>query len=143
GPKISFQVITKDGLAHKNLEKVCKRIVDDIIPWDQSACSSPQNLYLQEGIDLRSFLKALDLAFCEAPKRGQMSGDEAVEILKEKARAEYSQLMEKGEILLGDEHLIHFEQNKYLRPSPLYRSLIVKRFKDVDDLNYHLSPFRF
>ena len=45
GPKISIQLISQIGLKNKNLEMVAEKIVADIIPWDQSACASPQNLY--------------------------------------------------------------------------------------------------
>jgi hypothetical protein len=94
GPKISFQFITAAALIGKNLDTVCDKIVADVIPWDQSACSSPQNLYLQDGIDEKSFMSTLDSAFKRAPKGGELSEDEATEILKETYRGYFSELME-------------------------------------------------
>jgi phenylacetate-CoA ligase len=143
GPKISFQLITKAGLAHKNLEIVAEKIVSDILPWDQSACASPQNLYLEEGIDEKSLLAAIDRAFLKAPARGAISEDEATEILKEQYRGYYSELMEEGTVTSGPEHLIHLEQSKLLKPSPLHRSLIVKRFQNADELYSLLEPFSY
>ncbi len=144
GPKISFQFITRAALTHKNIDVVCDKIVADVIPWDQSACSSPQNLYLQDGIDEKSFMNSLDQAFKRAPQGGKLSEDEATEILKETYRGHYSELMEDGKILSTPEsHLLHAEKNKYIRPSPLHRSLILKTFKDDKDLYEHLEPFSY
>jgi len=143
GPKISLQIISKNALDNKDLKKVAEAVVRDIIPWDQSACASPQNLYVQEGIEEAELIKAIDQAFINSPKRGTLTDDEAVEILKEKYRGFYSELMEGGRVISGEEHLIHLEENKFIKPSPLGRSLILKRFKDADDLFNHLEPFSY
>ena len=143
GPKISLQVITKQALDNKFLSLVAEAVVRDVIPWDQSACASPQNLYIQEGIDEVEFMSALDAAFNASPKRGEISDDEAVEILKEKFRGLYSELMDGGRVSQGKEHLLHLESNRFIKPSPLARSLIIKRFKDASDLYNHLEPFSY
>lgn len=143
GPKISIQLITEKGLQNKNLDIVAEKIVSDIIPWDQSACASPQNLYLQEGINEDFLLKKIDEAFKRSPPRGHIDEDEATEILKEKFRAYYSELMEGGYSAESSQHLIHAESNKLLRSSPLNRSLIVKRFKDAKELTNILKPFSY
>ena len=143
GPKISLQVISQASLQNKDLTKIAQAVVRDIVPWDQGACASPQNLYLQEGINESQLLTAIEDAFLKAPKRGQLSDDEMVEILKETYRGYYSELMEGGRVLAGEEHLIHLEESKLLRPSPLGRSLIVKRFKDLEDLYVQLEPFSY
>lgn len=143
GPKISLQLVTKKGLDGKNFNEVARKIVSDIIPWDQGACASPQNLYLQEGIEESGLLFAIDAAFANAPDPGNIDEDEATEILKEKYRSLYSELMEGGKSLAGKEHLLHLENDKLLRPSPLHRSLIIKRFKDEDELLSLLEPFSY
>lgn len=143
GPKISLQLISKRGLENKNLKIVAEKIVSDITPWDQAACASPQNLYLEEGIDADQLMKAIDQAFTEAKPRGDISDDEATEILKEKYRGYYSELMEGGKVISGKEHLLHLEENKLLKPSPLNRSLIIKRFTDADELFNLLEPFSY
>lgn len=143
GPKISLQVISKEGLKDKDLAVVAQKIADDIIPWDQGACASPQNLYLEEGIDTDSLLSLVDAAFSKSKKRGSLSEDEATEILKETYRGYYSELMEDGKVLSSKESLIHLEKNSSLRPSPLNRSLIVKTFRDQYELKELLRPFSF
>lgn len=143
GPKVSLQVISKAGLHGKSLASVANAVVQDIIPWDQSACASPQNLYLQEGIQEDDFIKAIDEAFQKAPQRGELSEDEAVEILKEYQRGLFSEIMNQGKIIKGEGHLLHLEDQKHLRPSPLHRSLIIKRFTDEIDLSHHLESFHY
>jgi phenylacetate-CoA ligase len=143
GPKISFQLITKKGLEDKDLEMVAEKIVADIIPWNQSACASPQNLYFEDGINGDLLLKEINSAFLKAPPRGPISEDEATEILKEKYRGYYSELMEEGRIYSGEEHLLHFESSRLLKPSPLNRSMILKRFQDVNELFQLLEPFSY
>ena len=143
GPKISLQVVTLEGLKNKNLKLVAEKIVADITPWDQGACASPQNLYVEEGMNVDPLLNELHLAFEKASARGVISEDEATEILKEKYRGFYSELMEDGKVLHGEKHLIHLEQNKFLKPSPLNRSLIVKRFSNLSELYEHLEPFSY
>lgn len=143
GPKVSFQVVSRKGLSSIGLERGAQVIVTDILPWNQGACASPQNLYLEEGINRDELLSAIAEAFSRAPARSAISEDEAVEILKEKARGEYSELMEGGKILTGEDFLLHAEKDNVLRPSPLNRSLIVKSFKSAGQLGEILAPFSF
>ncbi len=143
GPKISLQVITKEGLSDKDLGAVAQRVVQDILPWDQAACASPQDLYLQEGIDAEPLLREIDRQFRSAPSRGPVSEDEATELLKERYRGLYSELMEGGALFEGAEHLIHLEKSRILKPSPLNRSLVVKRFGSIDELAALLEPFSY
>ena len=143
GPKISIQVITREGLEKKSIEQVASHIVSDIVPWDQSACASPQNLYIEDGLDEQKLVSAIDKAFLMAPLRGHIDADEAVEILKEKYRGYYSELMEGGALKEGDQHLLHLEKNQLLKPSPLHRSLIIKKFSSIDELRDILEPFSY
>jgi phenylacetate-coenzyme A ligase PaaK-like adenylate-forming protein len=143
GPKVSFQIMSRQGLSSMGLSKAAQAVVSDVIPWNQGACASPQDLFVQEGVDQNELMRALEAAFSNAPKRNALSDDEATEILKEKYRALYSELMENGKMAAGPDFLLHAEANKYLRPSPLNRSLIIKTFKDAADLADHLRPFSY
>lgn len=143
GPKVSFQIMTQKGLSASSLSSAAEAVVKDVIPWSQGACASPQDLFIQEGINSDKVMRALEEAFSKAPARNKLSDDEATEILKEKYRALYSELMEGGLMAEGHDFLLHAEASKYLRPSPLNRSLILKTFKDAQDLADHLRPFSY
>ena len=141
GPRISIQVISKNGMENKSLEVIAEKIVADISPWDQSACASPQNLYIETGIDEQTLVAEIEKAFLKLSPPGLMSEDEATEILKEKYRGYYSELMDGGRLSVGINHLIHLESSQHLRPSPLHRSLIIKRFNSSTELRSLLEPF--
>lgn len=129
--RFHFKLSQNVALDEIDLELLCDRICADIAPWDQSACASPQNLFLEDDIDEKEFMNALEKSFQKLSTRNPVSADEAVEILKEKYRALYSEIIEGGVIKEGGDYLLHLEENKFLRPSPLNRSLIVKKFSSI------------
>lgn len=143
GPKVSIQVISEKGLETDSLQSIAQRVVRDILPWNQGACASPQNLYFQKGIDSKKLVEEIEKAFQASPKRAPISEDEAVEILKENFRGLYSELMENGIVKEGEDYLLHMESSKNLRPSPLNRSLILKSYNDATELGELLRPFSF
>lgn len=144
GPKISFQLLTKAGLNKLGLETTAAAIAKDLIMWDQQACSSPQNLFIEQGIPTEELMLAIGNELDQAPfARGELSSDERVEILKERERARVSRHLENGHSFEGKEWLLHHETRSFLRVSPLNRTLILKDFKDQSDLLRQVTPFRF
>ena len=144
GPKISIQVLSKKAFDETPLEKLAENIARDVCLWDQQACASSQNLFIEESINEKDLMNALAHAFERFPfSRGEIDTDEQVEILKEDFRGRYNETMEGGAILKGKNYLLHFETKTLLRPSPLNRSLIIKKFKNTEDLCSQLSPFSF
>lgn len=144
GPKISFQVVTKQGLQKLGLDEAARGIALDLIMWDQQACSSPQNLFVEDGVDVAALQAAIGVALDANPlPRGRLSADEQVEILKERERARVSRLLEGGHSLEGKDWLLNYETRPYLRTSPLNRTLVMKPFKDLAHLIEQIAPFRF
>lgn len=144
GPKISFQLLTKKGVEKETIEDLASKIATDLLMWDQQACSSPQNLFFEDGIDLdilfKSIARELDQPLFP---RGELSDDESVEILKEYEKSRYAHYIQGANFLKGDTYLLAHDPEPYLRPSPLNRSLIFKKFKNIEDLIDQISPFRF
>ncbi len=144
GPKISIQVLSKPAFEGLGVESIASNIAKDICIWDQSACASPQNLFIESGVDVKKLIKSLSQALTHYPlKRGELSSDEAVEILKEEQRAKLNLVSNHGYYEKGKDFLIHFDPHPYLRPSPLNRTLIIKEFKDQTDLVNQLKDFSF
>ncbi len=143
GPKISFQVVTKNAWKTFGNSKIAEWIARDICMWDQAACASPQNLFIEEGIEPQGLLDAIVRECDRFPLlRGELSPDEEVEHLKERTLAEYHSLFESGSYLQGTSCLVILESAQGIRPSPLGRTLIVKSFKHVDHLVLQLTPQR-
>jgi phenylacetate-CoA ligase len=140
GPKISFQIVTKRGLEKNPLKYVGQKVAEDIIAWDQAACASPQNLFLEEGVNVKELLPHIEEALNSTQlKRGLLDQDEAVEMLKEEDRARLNTL-EGGSWLKGQGWLLHHDPRPGIRPSPLNRTLIIKSFKSLEDLLSQLKP---
>jgi phenylacetate-CoA ligase len=143
GPKISVQVIFDEALRGMEPSEAGQRIARDVCTWDQSACSSPQNLFCQRGTDIDALVATIATGLRSFPMaRGPVSDDEAVEVWKERQRGTISRLLDGGDEVAGEDFYIHVDPAADLRPSPLQRTLIVKQFRDIDDLTEQLRPGR-
>lgn len=141
GPKISIQVLTRAGLETRSLTQIGAAIANDISRWDQAACASPQNLFVEEGVAVESLMQAVGEALeRKVLSRGKLEADEHVEILKEEFRGKLTSLTEGGALLKGRDWLLHFDPSPGLRPSALNRTLILKRFISMADLRSQLAP---
>jgi hypothetical protein len=111
GPKISFQVVlelnNKDNIDSKDTE-LAKKIAQDVLLWDQSACASPQNLFIvtknarEDSPELRIFLNNIADAIEAHPlKRAPLSDDEQLEIEKEIARAKVHNFVGESQVLFA------------------------------------------
>ncbi|MES3036944.1 MAG: acyl-CoA reductase [Bdellovibrionota bacterium] len=143
GPKISFQVVFADAFKERKFAEVARQAVIDVATFDQSACSSAQVLFLQDEVDQAAFGEALVTAFKKFPiAAGKMTEDDAVERLKELARGEYNEFILGGKLVSGSNFMLHFDPSPGLRLSPLNRSLIIKKFSNLKDLESQISPFK-
>lgn len=141
GPKISFSLIS--AKAHQNypIKQIAIKIAFDLTLWDQAACASPQNLFLEEGIDEKKLMREVAKILSETTlPRGTLSKDEEVEIQKELFKAKTNQFLSHGRFIQGEEFLLHFESSPNLRNSPLNRTLVIKKFKNLLSLEKMMTP---
>lgn len=144
GPKISFQVLTKNFLDTVGLEKTCRLIAQDICLWDQQACSNAQALYIEDTIDINLLIPKVGKALDSYHMKGStVSNDEEVERVKEHAKSELSEFKTGIVSYKTDNSLVTFEDHPYLRPSVLNRSLVVKKFSSVDDIYTGVSSLKY
>lgn len=145
GPKISISVISLAAFKEYPISKIAEKIVLDLTLWDQAACASPQNLFLENGIDEKKLMKEVSqiLSRKTSLPRGKLSNDEFVEIQKESFKAQTQQFLKTGSYIKGKNFLLHFENNSELRNSPLNRSLILKKFRNINSLKTTLRPNQF
>ncbi len=142
GPKISFQTITRKALERYGMAQAGAWIAQDIAMWDQAACASPQNLFIERGADITELMDHIELGLMNFQfARGRLSDDEHVEILKELARAQFNKIEKGSDFRHGKDYLLHYDPSPGLRTSPLNRSLICKTYDSIDDLKRQLSPF--
>ena len=137
GPKISFHVITQKGLSELDY----KQVVKDITSYNQQACSSSQNIYLEASIDKEHFLKELKKAW--AYSREDLDPNEYVEFLKEKQLDLYQEFLGSTPGVFTDNMSASISAHNFPEPTALNGSVKIKTFKTLDELKISLSNFRF
>lgn len=142
GPKISFQVITKEFL--KAHDQCYKAIAKDVITFDQAACANSQNIFIEEGVNYSEFSQKLKQAFENKSvlKRKKISPDEHVELLKDRQEGLFYEFLSGNESIVGDDFQLQFD-HKILAPTALNRSLKIKYFDSQKQLFQDLKPFSF
>lgn len=136
GPKISFGVVAS-GLDEPALREAAKGFALDICLWEQRACTSCQNLFV-EG-DAEQFGELLyqaleELALSLPP--GTVELDEAVEIRKERELARWRAFQGSGKLWEGKNgsHTVILGKGAEVTPSPLNRTIYVNAVENLEDL---------
>lgn len=136
GPKISFHIISKEGL--KELDY--SLLVRDITLYHQQACANSQNIYLEEGIDKIQFIKNIEKNW--SYHRDSLDADSAVELLKESQLDLYREFS-LGEAGIHKENLtISPSDNLFPEPTALNGHIRIKTFNRLEELTKNLEPFR-
>lgn len=144
GPKISFQFITQDGISQSShtLDDLADQIAKDVSIWDQSACASPQNLFVEEKICVPSLMDVLEKAFLKYDHpRAALNMDDTVELLKEEYRGKMNSFTANGILKKHQNFMLHYDPRPGLRISPQHRTLILKTFKNCQDLVQQIKPY--
>jgi|GEM_PF-4143484 len=141
GPKVSFQILSRAALKEMPYEYWAKKIAMDIIPWNQQACSSPQNLFIEEGVDVEELMREISSALEQSPARAEISSNEYVEIHKQYFKGLVHESMGQGKVIKGENYLLHFSPEPSLSLSPLNRSLIIKTYASFESLSKELKPY--
>ncbi len=143
GPKISFGVLSREGLAYYTPREAAKRFARDIALWDQSACASPQNIFVESTIPrdlLQAFIRCLseELAVLatELPP-GETDIDQAAEITKQREFYRFKAAVGDAMIAFseGDHtYTVVYDTEEELTPSPLGRFIILKPYSNRSEL---------
>lgn len=136
GPKYSFAVMDSDAVRSKDIRLALRRLVGDIQIFEQGACSSPQVLFFEKGIEPKEFLSMLaeefELMTKRNPKTGIDNSTASQIILK---RAEYALSPEKDiRCSKGTDWTLLIDQNPRLEEPIQSRTLFVKPVDSVMDV---------
>lgn len=168
GPKISFSAVDLNAVrSDEQLAELCEKAALDISFFEQSACSSPQNIYLieSEKISAEYFCEklygALELTAQKFPCR-DLSLDEKIEILKfresARSRINYANACEgetrglSKEILAvkniwysndGSPYTVILSENPELEPTVLTRNIIVKKVHSFGEIYENIKGASF
>lgn len=142
GPKYSMAVFDQAFLSGEGLEDVLRKLAQDVVLFDQTACSSPQVVVLEKGaVSARRFAEALSRGFEALPtklRRTQMPERQCLEVIS--ARGTYL-LSEDRDIVmpqdLGWTILIDREEGL---PEPVQgRCVFVREVNDLNDVMAHIT----
>lgn len=136
GPKLSWGLI-REGLTDKELDSAVKGFAQDVVLWEQRACTSCQNLFVEGEKLARKVAGMLHAEFQSAElslPQGRMTMDEGVDIRKERERTFWSSFEGERRLFEGRTHTVILEDGSDVTPSPLNRTLYVKNLKDWRDL---------
>lgn len=136
GPKISFGVVAS-GLDGAALDEAARGFALDICLWEQRACTSCQNLFVEgDAGDFagRLFEALEDLSETLPPGRVEL--DEAVEIRKERELARWRAFSGEGRLFEGrrGSHTVIVGRGADITPSPLNRTIYVNAVDDLEEL---------
>lgn len=151
GPKISFGLVCKD-LERDEIKNSAKGFAKDIVYWEQRACTSCQNIFIEDSSNVKLFIDSLyneleNLAL-KFPQN-QLELDSKVEIRKEREIEKWRQFNGKCQLLEGrcGFHTVIVNKSNKIISSPLNRTIyinIVHSYKDIfkgniDKLKYYMS----
>ncbi len=142
GPKISFAYFTPSSVSEERLDA----LVREVCEGDQQACSAPQAVYLEtdSAQELQQFAQALARAFARiAPQIAGRKPDpaELSEVTVVTRLQELKHALGEGDVIKGEGWRLLLDGKEGLRPSPLYRSLWVKKIRR-SQLAATLRPLR-
>ncbi|HEY9722335.1 MAG TPA: acyl-CoA reductase [Oscillatoriaceae cyanobacterium] len=151
GPKFSAALLDAAAIAPERLAETAAKAARDVSLWDQSACSSPQVIYIEDSSPTREGLTrflgalapALDAVAAELPM-GALSMQEKAEITKERELALADELMGLGRLIrpAGQSWTIVAEYDPTFKLSPLFRTIYMKPVPRLEDALPHLAPYR-
>ncbi len=136
GPKVSFGIVAS-GLDQIALKKAAEGFALDICLWEQRACTSCQNIFVEgEAEPFAQLLYAAleDLSSSLPP--GEIELDEAVEIRKERELARWRAFQGSGKLWEGRKgsHTVILGEGTDVTPSPLNRTIYVNAVENLEDL---------
>lgn len=151
GPKVSAGLYGAEALTGDRVAATAAKAARDISLWDQSACSSPQVLYLEDaspdhaGVErfVAALAPALDAVAAELPM-GALSLQEQAEITKERELALVDELMGLGRLVTaqGQTWTIVVERDPAFKLSPLFRTIYLKPVAKLEEVFFQLAPYR-
>ena len=143
GPKYSFGVVDKAALESDDFPKIVRRLINDIIVFDQSACSSPQVIFLENGDkDLNDIGKIFEEEFKLASKRTPKLGiDQHIASKIINIRAEYALAPEKDIIFTKENDWTILMDNEIKLEEPVQsRTVFLKSVNSVMDCIELITP---
>jgi hypothetical protein len=143
GPKYSFAVFEKSAMESSNFFQTLDNFVNDIISFDQKACSSPQVLFIEKSnLSLKEVALALSKVIDKISKRypeNKIDEGTAAKIINK--RGEYLLSLEKDIICgIGLKYSILIDKNINLEEPMQCRTIYLKEVENILDVCKLITP---
>lgn len=138
GPKISFGVLLK-GLSDNELREAAQGFAQDIVLWEQRACTSCQNIFIEDHSSTAAFhdylAQALEVEAARFPQP-PLDIDTAVELRKERELQKWREFTGEARLVEGKNagHTIVQQRSCELADSPLHRTVYLNLIDDWQEL---------
>ncbi|MCE5241553.1 MAG: hypothetical protein LLF99_00010 [Desulfobacteraceae bacterium] len=129
GPKISFGLVCR-CISEEELREAARGFAGDVVFWEQRACTSCQNIFIEDEGQVERFCRYLDEALeamaADFPQK-EPDLDAAVEIRKERELAKWQAFGGEERVYEGKSasHTILARKGRDLQDSPLHRTVYV------------------
>jgi len=140
GPKYSCMMLEASEVHHQGLEFVAETVARDFSLWNQSACSSPHVVFIDDDNTAQAFARALAVALERWSLRlphGEIPYQERVEITRTRELARVEQALGNGELLLptsgGQDWTVIVDRTPRFRVSCQHRTAYVKPVASFDE----------
>jgi len=129
GPKISFSIITKN-LSKSELHTAAEGLASDIVLWEQRACTSCQNIFIEQDENSDYFISQLVEELEKISKtypQTALDVNSKVDIRKVRELAKWDEFCGKGQLFEGDktDYTVLVNHSSDITDSPLNRTVIV------------------
>ncbi|WP_394841314.1 hypothetical protein LZC95_30115 [Pendulispora brunnea] len=148
GPKISFGLVTRAGLAARGEADIAKAIAQEISIWDQNACTAPQACYVEGAAETDRLAARVAEALAEHARMlpaGPADVDTAVEIQKLRGVFEVTAARGEGNLFASRGNVdwtVVVDRDRALVPSPLHRTIRLIPYDQLDEVAAQLRPMR-
>ncbi len=143
GPKYSFGVLDRKAQESEDFPKLIRQFVNDIIVFDQGACSSPQVIFFEKGsFDLRTIGQKFEEEFKIAAKKfPKILVDQYLASKIINIRADYALSPEK-DIIASKENdwTVLMDKNVQLEEPVQSRTIFLKEIDSVMDCVALITP---
>ncbi len=103
GPKYSLSIMSKECLNAENMDKVANDMARDFTMWEQSACSSPHSVFIDDASTAAAFAESLaeGLRFWSRKiPHSAIPVNEAVEILRARELARVDEALGEAKLII-------------------------------------------
>lgn len=144
GPKYSLAILSKDSLNDENMEGIANQLARDFTMWEQSACSSPHAVFIDDEVLASKFIKVLAEQlnyWAKVIPHSAIPLNEAVEITRTRELARVDQALGEAELVIpainNQDWTLVLQKKCVFKVSPHHRTgfVIISKDHTTDTLN--------